>query len=166
MLKSSLLASSAIAVLLVCTACDQQPTPRAGQPAAEAPAPTPSTSEQVAAEAANEIEQVAAPQVEITPAELASGVNGENVPDPEATLATAAVKTSNGDAVGEVRSVIVGPDRKADAVIVEVGGFLNVGERAVAIEANKLTYLKERNILVASLAKADIEKLEPVPAQP
>jgi len=164
MLKSSLLASSAIAVLLVCTACDQQPMPRADQPSAEAP--TPSTTEQVAAEAANEIEQVAAPQVEITPAELASGVNGENVPDPEATLATAAVKTSNGDAVGEVRSVIVGPDRKADAVIVEVGGFLNVGERAVAIEANKLTYLKERNILVASLAKTDIEKLEPVPAQP
>lgn len=165
MLKSLFLTTSAVAALLVGTACDQQPTPKAEQqPSAESTAP--STAERTAAEAANEIEQVAAPQIEITPAELASGVNGADVDNPQTTLATAAVKTSNGEAVGEVRSVVVGPDRKADAVIVEVGGFLNVGERAVAIEASKLTYLKERNILVASVAKSDIEKMPPVQPQP
>ena len=71
------------------------------------------------------------------------------------------MKTASGDTVGEVRSVDVGPDGKAVAVVIEVGGFLGVGERAVSIEAKKFTYLKDRNILVVMLAKADIESLPP-----
>jgi hypothetical protein len=168
MLKSTLLASSALAVLLLCTACDQPMTDSQTQaqqnvqPAAETP---PTAAERAAAEAANEVEQVASPTTTITPEELAAGTNAENVTDPETTLATAAVKTSSGQAVGEVRSVVVGPDGKADAVIVEVGGFLNVGERAVSIEASKFTYLKERNLLVAALAKTDIEQMPAAPEQ-
>jgi cytoskeletal protein RodZ len=173
MLKSTFLASSALAALLVCTACEQQTTPQSQQQVQEdaaAPSDTmaeaPNAAERAASEAANEVEQAAAPNAQITPAELASGVNGEDVANPEATLSTAAVKTSSGQALGEVRSVVVGPDGKADAVIVEVGGFLNVGERAVSIEANKFTYLKDRNILVASVAKTDVENMPAVEAQP
>jgi hypothetical protein len=175
MLKSTFLASSALAALLVCTACEQQTTPQAQQqaqqeemqPQDQAANPSaPTAAERAASEAANEVEQAAAPTAEITPAELASGVNGENVANPEATLSTAAVKTSSGEALGEVRSVVVGPDGKADAVIVEVGGFLNVGERAVSIDAKKFTYLKDRNILVASVAKADVENMPAIKPQP
>lgn len=170
MLKSTFLASSALAALLVCTACEQQTTPQAQQQSADAQAlenqPAPTTTEQAASEAANEVEQAVAPNAEITPSELAAGINGENVPNPEATLSTASVKTSSGQALGEVRSVVVGADGKANAVVVEVGGFLNVGERAVAIEASKFTYLKDRNILVAAVAKSDVEAMPAVEAQP
>lgn len=166
MLKTTFLATTAIAASLLLVACDQNKTAsqqQAEQTTATDPA-APTVAEQVTAEAANEVEQAAAPNAEITPAELASGVKAEDVASPETTLATAAVKTSSGQALGEVRSVVVGPDGKADAVIVEVGGFLNVGERAVSIEASKFTYLKDRNILVASVAKADVEKMPPAPA--
>lgn len=170
MLKSTFLASSAVAALLLCTACEQQTTPQARQQSADAQSleaqPAPTTTEQVASGAGNEIEQAVGATSDITPAELAAGLNGEDVPNPEATLSTAAVKTSSGEALGEVRSVVVGSDGKADAVIVEVGGFLNVGERAVAIEANKFTYLKDRNILVAAVAKTDVEAMPAVEAQP
>jgi hypothetical protein len=81
------------------------------------------------------------------------------VPSPATTFSTAGVKTSSGEALGEVRSVVVGPDGKADAVIVEVGGFLNVGERTVSIEAKRFTYLKDRNILVGALDKSEVEKM-------
>jgi hypothetical protein len=174
MAKSALLTSSALAALLLCTACEQPSTPtqqsqdtqatetQTAQDAQPAQDAAPTTAERTAAEAANEIEQAAAPTTEIMPAELAKGVSAEQVSEPEKTLATASVRTSNGEALGEVRSIVVGPDGKADAVIVEVGGFLNIGERAVSIEANKFTYLKDRNILVAAVVKADVEKLPAV----
>jgi cytoskeletal protein RodZ len=173
MLKLALLTSSALAALLLCTACEQQQqsqdtqateaqTAQDAQPAQPAQDTAPTAAERAAAEAANEIDQAAAPTTEITPAELANGVSAEQISEPEKTLATASVRTSNGEALGEVRSVVVGPDGKADAVVVEVGGFLNVGERAVSIEANKFTYLKDRNILVAAVVKADVENLPAV----
>lgn len=169
MLKTTLLASSALAALLLCTACGPQDNPQAqkaqdGQVSELAAQPAPTAVERTAAEAGNEIEQVAAPDAQITPNEMAAGINAEDVPNPAATLSTASVKTSSGQAVGEVRSVVVGSDGKADAVIVEVGGFLNVGERAVSIDAKTFTYLKDRNILVGALTKADVEKMPTTPA--
>jgi hypothetical protein len=168
MLKSTVLASTAIAALLL-VACDQSgPTARdqAQQDQTTTTSePTPTATERAAAETANEIDQASTATAEITPAELAAGISGEDVADPQATLATAAVKTSSGESLGEVRSVVVGNDGKADAVIVEVGGFLNVGERAVSIDASKFTYLKDRNILVAAVAKSDVEALPAVPSQ-
>ena len=167
MLRTTLLASSAAATLLFLTACGQQDNPQnqaqnqsqTEQKQELATQPAPNTAEQTAAEAANEVEQAAAPDARISPEELAAGISAEDVPNPEATLSTAAVKTSSGQALGEVRSVTVGTDGKADAVIVEVGGFLNVGEHPVAIDAKKFTYLKDRNILVAAVTKSDVEKM-------
>lgn len=167
MLRSTLLATTAIAVSLLIVGCEQKTTQQAqdkqDQTSELAAQPAPNTAERTAAEAANEVEQAAAPAAQITPAELASGLNAKDVPNPAQTLSTAAVKTADGQAVGEVRSVVVGPSGKADAVVVEVGGFLNVGERAVSIEATKFTYLKDRNILVASVSKSDIEKMPVAP---
>lgn len=170
MLRTALFATTAIAVALLTTGCEQK-TPVAqekqNQASELAAQPAPNAAERTAAEAANEVEQVAAPNAQITPGELAAGLNGIDVPNPATTLSTASVKTADGQAVGEVRSVVVGPNGKANAVVVEVGGFLNVGERAVSIDAKAFTYLKDRNILVAGLSKSDIEKM-PVasPAQP
>ncbi len=168
MLRTTLLASTVMAAALLTAACEQKATPQAEQKdkqVSEIEAePAPNAVERTAAEAANEVEQAAAPGAIITPSELAAGLNAKDVPNPETSLATASVKTSSGETLGEVRSVVVGPDGKAEAVIVEVGGFLNVGERGVSIQSKKLTYLKDRNILVAALAKSDIEKMPAVPA--
>jgi hypothetical protein len=169
MLKTTLLASAAVAVLLACTACGPKEDTQAKQ-AQEAQAselaaqPEPTAVERTAAEAGNEVQQVAAPNAAITPKELADGLNAQDVPNPATSLSTAAVRTTNGEALGEVRSVVVGPDGKAEAVIVEVGGFLNVGERAVSIEAKRFTYLKDRNILVGALDKSEVEKMPTVVA--
>jgi hypothetical protein len=166
-LRVTLLASgAAILLLAACGPQDSQTAQQSPAPpdqadqktdlAAKAP---PTAAERTAAEAANEVDQAAGPTASITPAELAAGFSAEEVPNPQTTLSTAAVKTSSGEALGEVRSVTVGPDGKADAVVVEVGGFLNVGEHPVAIEAKKFTYLKDRNILVAAVSKSDVEKM-------
>lgn len=159
MLKTTLLASSAVAALLLCSQSQET------QSAELATKDAPTAVERTAAEAGNEIEQAAAPTTAFTPSELADGLNAKDVPNPPTTLSTAAVKTSSGEALGEVRSVVVGPDGKAEAVVVEVGGFLNVGERAVSIDASKITYLKDRNILVAAVDKSAVEKMPTVVAK-
>jgi len=168
--RATLLASTAAAALLL-VACGQQDNPQAknqqsqGDQASQLAAePAPTAGERTAAEAATEVEQAAGTTASITPGELAAGISAEEVPNPQTTLSTAAVKTSSGQPLGEVRAVTVGPDGKADAVVVEVGGFLNVGEHPVSIDAKKFTYLKDRNILVAAVTKSDVEKM-PV-AQP
>jgi cytoskeletal protein RodZ len=163
MLRATLLASSAVACLML-AACGQQGNQAQQQATADQQAeiaskPAPNAAERTAAEAANEVEQAAAPDAQITPAELAAGISAEDVPNPQTALSTAAVRTSSGQALGEVRSVTVGTDGKADAVVIEVGGFLNVGEHPVSIEAKKFTYLKDRNILVAAVTKSDVEKM-------
>ena len=169
MLRTSFLTSTAVAALLTLTGCGQSSDSQTQQSQNAqtneiAAKPAPDAIERTTAAASNEIEQVASPTTQITPAELATGINGENVPNPATSLATAAVKTNAGEALGEVRSVVVGPDGKARAIVVEVGGFLNVGERGVSIEAKKFTYLKDRNILLVALVKSDIEKMPAEPA--
>jgi hypothetical protein len=165
MFRATLLASSAAAALLL-TACGPQDNQakqltqaEADQQSELAAQPAPGAAERTTAEAANEVDQASGADATITPAELAAGLSAEDVPNPQTALSTAAVKTSSGESLGEVRSVTVGPDGKADAVIVEVGGFLNVGEHPVSIDVNKLTYLKDRNILVAAVSKSDVESM-------
>jgi len=197
------LTASALAALLLATACDQNPSQRAqnnqptdqqqamrdttptAPPATEpAPAPPPETTASSqrpsatrhrpfarrsgpgpASAVGNELAQATGTKTTITKEELAKGQKLTDVANPGTTLANAAVKTMAGEPVGEVRSVVVGKSGKADAVIVEVGGFLNFGERAVELKPNKFTYLPERNILVTEVTKAELEKM-PVAKEP
>lgn len=177
------LTASALAALLLATACDQNPAQRADQRSADQqamnepaappaePAPpatdTPAAPSSTGSEISNEIDQATGTTATFTEQELASAQKVKDVADPGTTLATAAVKTKAGEPVGEVRSVVVGKDGKAEAVVVEVGGFLNVGERAVSMKASKFTYLPSRNILVTEVTKAELEKLpaEKAPAK-
>jgi hypothetical protein len=166
MLRTTFLVTTALSAALLCAACEQKSNPETEakdrQAAELAAQPAPNAAERTAAQTGNEVEQAVGPNAQITAGELAAGINGVDVPNPATTLTTAAVKTAGGEAVGEVRSVDVGPDGKAVAITVEVGGFLGVGERAVSIDAKKFTYLKDRNILVVALAKSDIEAMPPV----
>jgi hypothetical protein len=165
MSKIMLRATAAVAVLMFCAACDQQTatkeTPASETQVAEIKAqPAPGAVERTATGMTNEVAQAVDANAIVTSAEIATGLPAAKVPNPATTLSTATVKTSAGDILGEVRSVVVAPDGMAKAVIVEVGGFLNVGERAVSIDAARLTYLKDRNLLIAAVTKAEIEKMQ------
>ena len=142
--------------MLLCAACGPSNTPTA-----ESKAETPTATEQAVDETQQELAQATGQNVQITPADLAAGMRADNVVDPKAKFATAAVKSSAGEPIGEVRSVGVGADGKATAVVVEVGGFLNSGERLISIKAARFTYLPDRNILVVSTSKQEIEKMPP-----
>lgn len=117
----------------------------------------------VANEGANELDQAVAPEGGFTPAELAAAVPLSSVPAPAQTLRDAAVRNTKGEALGEVDSVVLDTTGKPQAVNVEVGGFLGVGERVVPLKAAQLVYLEQRDILVTTAGKAEVESLPAVP---
>lgn len=152
-----------IALATLATACEKKAEPKTEaqekQISEIAAQPAPNAVERVASEAANEAAQVAAPVVAFTPAEMAAGLKATDVPNPSTSFSTASIRTPAGEPIGEVHSVLVGSNGKADAIVLDVGGMMNVGEGSISIEAAKFTYLKDRNILVVAMAKSDIEKL-------
>ena len=55
-------------------------------------------------------------------------------------LIGASVTNANGDSIGKTSDVLVGKDSKTvDAVVIDVGGFLGIGSKSVAIPLDKLT---------------------------
>ncbi|MGO1076756.1 PRC-barrel domain-containing protein [Inquilinus sp. CA228] len=55
-------------------------------------------------------------------------------------LIGASVSNANGESIGETSDVLVGKDSKTvDAVVIDVGGFLGIGSKSVAIPLDKLT---------------------------
>jgi sporulation protein YlmC with PRC-barrel domain len=85
---------------------------------------------------------------------LASAVMGKSV---------YASAQPDAQSVGDINDVLMSADGKAEAVIIGVGGFLGMGEKDVAIDFERLTWV-ERNgerWLTASLTK---EELEAAPA--
>jgi hypothetical protein len=119
----------------------------------------PDTGERAASEAVNEMDQAVAPSEDFTSEELAAGVSATSVDAPATTFSTAAVKTTAGESLGEVQSVDVGADNEAVAINVEVGGFLGIDEKVVTIDADRFTYLPDRNVLVASITKEEVASL-------
>ena len=126
------------------------------------PRPDPGT--RAAAKAGNEIDKSLGPDRPISGDEMASAISLSSVRNPAQALATAEIKNREGQAIGTVSSVDVGPDGIARAVSVDVGGFLGMGTHRVAIRAASLSYLKSRDLLVTSLSRQEIQALRPEPA--
>jgi sporulation protein YlmC with PRC-barrel domain len=70
----------------------------------------------------------------------------------------------NDDQVGEVGDVVLAPDKKVNAVIVDVGGFLGVGEKEVAMEMGDLKYMTDKDGNRYLYTSASKEQLEAQPA--
>ena len=47
--------------------------------------------------------------------------------------------------VGEIGDVVLAPDKKTDAVIVDVGGFLGIGEKEVAVGMDNLKFMTDKD---------------------
>jgi len=62
--------------------------------------------------------------------------------------------------VGEIGDVVVSGDGKVDAVIVDVGGFLGIGEKEVAIGMDKLSFMTDKDgnkYLYTNFTKAQLD---------
>jgi len=125
----------------------------------------PSATERAAAKAGNEIDKAIGPDRPITNSEFSKGVVLGGIKNPAQALATAEIKNKHGQAIATVSSVDVGPDGKARAIHADVGGFLGIGTHRVALKASSFVYLKDRNLLVTTMTKDQIEAL-PVEPKP
>ncbi|MET2831654.1 PRC-barrel domain-containing protein [Mesorhizobium shangrilense] len=52
---------------------------------------------------------------------------------------------ANDAKVGEIGDVVLTPDTKPDAVIVDVGGFLGIGEKEVAVSMDNLKFMTDKD---------------------
>ena len=52
---------------------------------------------------------------------------------------------ANDAKVGEIGDVVLAPDSKTDAVIVDVGGFLGIGEKEVAVGMDNLKFMTDKD---------------------
>ncbi|BAB50529.1 PRC-barrel domain-containing protein [Mesorhizobium japonicum] len=71
---------------------------------------------------------------------------------------------ANDAKVGEIGDVVLTPDKKTDAVIVNVGGFLGIGTKEVAVGLDNLKFMTDKNgkkYLYTTFTK---EQLEAQPA--
>lgn len=62
--------------------------------------------------------------------------------------------------LGEIGDVVLGGDKKVDAVVVDVGGFLGMGEKPVAVGLEKLKFLSDKDgnrYLYTNFTKAQLE---------
>jgi hypothetical protein len=82
--------------------------------------------------------------------------------DAKDKLASAKVDDPSGNIIGPVKQVMTGKSGMATQIHVDVGGWLGVGERVVAINARNFTYIPERGILLTKMSKNAIEKLPAV----
>lgn len=63
----------------------------------------------------------------------------------EQDLIGTTVYGSNDEQIGEISDVVLSQDGKVDAVIVDVGGFLGIGEKPVALGFEKLSFMADED---------------------
>jgi sporulation protein YlmC with PRC-barrel domain len=63
------------------------------------------------------------------------------------------------EAVGDINDVIMGPDGNAEAVVVGVGGFLGIGEKEVAVDFSRISWIDRDNArwLIIDSTKEELE---------
>jgi hypothetical protein len=121
---------------------------------------THSSAERLAAKVGNKVIRVMyTKRAPLTERDMSKGLPLDKVGKPTQTLSTAAVETENGYMLGEVKSVEVGSNGDPRTVNVVTGGFLGVGQHVVPIRANDLVYLPDRNLLVTSMTKKEVDTL-------
>lgn len=78
-------------------------------------------------------------------------------------LTGTAVYGSNDERIGEIGDVILTPEGDVDAVIVDVGGFLGIGEKEVAIGMDNLTFMTDEGGDYYLFTEFTQEQLEAAP---
>ncbi|HTE43047.1 MAG TPA: hypothetical protein VK629_19645 [Steroidobacteraceae bacterium] len=132
-------------------------------PVAANAADTPKTDAGIAgAKAGTEIEKAVGGSDALSADDMKSAVPATSVGDSARTLASAKVDDMRGNIIGPVRKVTTGTTGKLETVHVNVGGWLGIGERVVALKATDFKYIPTRNILVTNLTKQQVQDMKPV----
>ena len=79
--------------------------------------------------------------------------------DPKDTLLKAKVEDAHGNSVGSVDDVTFDKQGKPASLKVDVGGFLGVGDKDVAMKASAFKFDPDRKVLITSMTKDQIKKL-------
>ncbi len=81
------------------------------------------------------------------------------VSDPKDTLTKAKVEDAAGNSVGSVDDVTFNKAGKPTSLKVDVGGFLGVGDKDVAMKASAFKFDPDRKVLITTMTKDQIKKL-------
>lgn len=116
-----------------------QPAQTAAESNATAPAPTSTAQNKPADMGAGGTDQTRTASIDkSTLTEVPIGnVSGED-------LKGATVYGANDAKIGEIGDVVLTPDKKPDAVVVDVGGFLGIGAKQVAVGTDKLNLTTDK----------------------
>jgi sporulation protein YlmC with PRC-barrel domain len=69
------------------------------------------------------------------------------------------VYNSAGEEIGEVRDIVIDPARQVPMVIVEVGGFLGIGGRQVALSYDDMAFGGDRIVLNTAMSQDEIKDM-------
>lgn len=81
------------------------------------------------------------------------------VSDPKDTLMKAKIEDGKGNSIGSVDDVTLDKKGKPTSLKVDVGGFLGVGDKDVAMKASAFKFDPDRKVLITSMTKDQIKKL-------
>lgn len=139
----------------------------AEQPAAEQPATD--TAQAPAEQPATETAQAPAEQPAATDAQETAAVDKSTMTPLPATdisaekLTGTSVFGANDERIGEIGDVLA-TDGKVDAVVLDVGGFLGVGEKPVAVSMDNLAFMTDKDGKTYLYTTFTKEQLEAHPA--
>jgi sporulation protein YlmC with PRC-barrel domain len=130
-----------------------QDTAMAPAPAPSATTPAPATQDSTQAPAATEQDTAAAPTSEqpaADPQTTAAIDKSTLTPVPETDLSAeklngTTVYGADEANIGEIGDVILTSDGKVEAVVLDVGGFLGVGEKPVAVSMENLAFMADKD---------------------
>ena len=120
------------------------------------PAPAASTTEQTADSTTAAAPETTPPEAAIEPA---AGIPGMRASE----ILGASVNASDGTNIGEISEVIVQSNGSINGVVVDVGGFLGLGEKPVLLGWNDLSFAGNADDVVVSTALSK-EQLNSLPA--
>lgn len=72
--------------------------------------------------------------------------------------------TQKASIVGDINDLVVAPDGKVDAVVISVGGFLDIGEKDVAVPFDSISWKTDPNGMLQPVLAATEEQLKAAPA--
>lgn len=117
---------------------DAAPADTTAEAPAMAPDPAPADQTAEAPAASDSSTTAAIDKSTLTEMPMTGDISSED-------LVGTTVYGANDADVGEIGDVVLTPDKKADAVIIDVGGFLGMGEKEVAVGMDNLKFMTDKD---------------------
>ncbi len=100
--------------------------------------------------------------VATAPAPPSGTIAARDVPDAKNTLSSVKIVDLTGTSVGSVDTVNLDPMGKPISFKVDVGGFLGIGSKDVALDANSLKWDPAKKVLITTMNKDQMKALPEV----